>query len=304
MKRASCQSVSAVAIVALSAALLSAQSVGRQPRSGLVTTEWVSQHLKDQDLVLLQVGEKKDYDAAHLPGAQFLPREVFGVRDQAANLTLQVPPANTLVAALAALGVSDSSRVVLYFGTDWVTPTARAYVTLDYLGLGDNTFIMDGGLPAWQAERRAVTTEVASPRVGRLTAHPRPEVVADLAYVQAHLQDAGTIIIDSRTPEFFAGEKPGSMPRAGRIPGARNVPFSSLVTDDNKLKDPASLRALLAAQGVTAGKSVITYCHIGQQASLDYFVAKSLGFPVRLYDGSFEEWSRHAALPVATGPER
>ena len=91
------------------------------------------------------------------------------------------------------------------------------------------------------------------------------------------------------------------MPRAGRIPGARNVPFSSLVADDHKLKDTASLRAIFADQGAVEGKSLITYCHIGQQASLDYFVAKYLGFPVRLYDGSFEEWSRDAELPVETG---
>jgi len=271
--------------------------------SMVVTTEWVARHLKDPGLVLLHVGERKDYDAAHLPGAQFLPREAFGIRDAESNLTLQLPPVPALVERLGALGVSDTTRVVLYFGTDWVTPTARAYVTFDYLGLGDRTSIMDGGLPAWRAEHRPVTTDVGPPRAGRLTPRPRAEVIADLAYVQSNLHAPGTIVVDSRTPEFFAGEKPGSMPRAGRIPGARNVPFSSLVGDDNKLKDAASLRAIFAEQGAGEGKSLITYCHIGQQASLGYFVAKYLGFPVRLYDGSFEEWSRHAELPVETGKE-
>lgn len=271
--------------------------------SMVVTTEWVAQHLKDRDLVLLHVGEKKDYDAAHLPGAQFLPRESFGIRDSDSNLTLQLPPVPALVERLGALGVSDTSRVVLYFGTDWVTPTARAYVTFDYLGLGDRTSIMDGGLPAWQAEHRPVTADVVPPRAGRFTPRPRSDVIVNLAQVRDHLRAPGTIIVDSRTPEFFSGEKPGSMPRAGRIPGARNIPFSSLVTDGNKLKDAASLRAIFGEQGAAGGKSLITYCHIGQQASLDYFVAKYLGFRVRLYDGSFEEWSRHAELPVETGKE-
>jgi thiosulfate/3-mercaptopyruvate sulfurtransferase len=300
MKRVMYSVAAAVAVAALAEVTVRAQAAPVRA-SALVTTGWVAQHLEDPDLVLLQVGERKDYDAAHLPGARFLPREAIGVRDGASNLTLQLPPVSSLVEALAALGVSDSSRVVLYFGTNWVTPTARAYVTLDYLGLGDRTSIMDGGLPAWQAERRPVTTDVAAPRTGRLTARPRADVMADLAYVQSHQNDPRTIIVDSRTPEFFTGEQAGSMPRSGHIPGARSIPFSSLVTDDNKLKDPIALRALFAGEGVTEGKSVVTYCHIGQQASLGYFVAKYLGFPVRLYDGSFEEWSRHAEVPVATG---
>lgn len=305
MKRAIHGAVTAgLAIVTVVGVAVTARAQAAPARdSMIVTTEWLAQHLKDADLLLLHVGEKKDYDAAHLPGAQFLPREAIGIRDAESNLTLQLPPVPALVERLGALGVSDTTRVVLYFGTDWVTPTARAYVTFDYLGLGDRTSIMDGGLPAWQAEHRPVTTDVVPPRAGRFTPRPRADVVADLAYVQSHLRAPGTVVVDSRAPEFFAGEKPGSMPRAGRIPAARNIPFSSLVTNDNKLKDMVSLRAIFAGQGAVEGKSVITYCHIGQQASLDYFVAKYLGFPVRLYDGSFEEWSRHAELPVETGKE-
>ncbi len=303
MKHAMKSAAAAAAVAALVIGAV-ATALAQPPRvrdTMVVTTAWVAQHLKDADLVLLQIGEKKDYDAAHVPGAQFLPREAFAMRDASANLTLQLPPVDTLVERFAALGVSDTSHVVLYFATDWVTPAARAWMTLDYLGLGDRASIMDGGLPAWQAEQRPVTADVRAPSAGRITPHPRADVIADLAFVQSHLRDPGTVVIDSRDPEFFAGEKPGMMPRAGRIPGARSVPFSSLVTDDNKLKDPAALRALLRDQGVTEGKSLVTYCHIGQQASLDYFVARYLGYPVRLYDGSFEEWSRHTELPVATG---
>src|SRR5512141_572946 len=108
------------------AAPLPAQPAARSAM--LVTTSWVAEHLRDTDLVLLHVGQKKDFDAAHLPGAQFLPREAFGVEDKSANLTLQLPPVASLVERLAALGVSDTSRVVLYFGVDWVSPTARAYL--------------------------------------------------------------------------------------------------------------------------------------------------------------------------------
>jgi thiosulfate/3-mercaptopyruvate sulfurtransferase len=88
------------------------------------------------------------------------------------------------------------------------------------------------------------------------------------------------------------------MPRAGHIPGARNIPFSSLVDDSNKFKSQAALRELFDAAGVKPGDTLTTYCHIGQQASLLYFVARYLGYDPHLYDGSFEDWSHRPELPV------
>jgi thiosulfate/3-mercaptopyruvate sulfurtransferase len=294
-----------VAGLAACLSVVAATSVAAGPvrSSMVVTTAWVSDHLRDPGLVLLHVGEKKDYDEGHLPGAQWFPREAFGVRDADSGLTLQLPPATALVARLESLGVSDTSRVVLYFGTDWVTPTARAYFTLDYLGLGDRTSIMDGGLPAWRAEHRAVTTDVVAPPRGRLIPHLRPELVASLDEIRATIGKSATALIDSRLPRFFDGTDPGSMPRAGHIPGARNLPFSTLIDADNRLKDVESLRRLYSDAGADGSRPVVTYCHIGQQASLGYFVARYLGFSARLYDGSFEEWSRLKELPVATGTE-
>jgi thiosulfate/3-mercaptopyruvate sulfurtransferase len=88
------------------------------------------------------------------------------------------------------------------------------------------------------------------------------------------------------------------MPRGGHIPGARNIPFDSVVEDSNKFKSVETLRQLFNTAGVKPGDSVTTYCHIGQQASLLYFVARYLGYEAHLYDGSFEDWSHHPELPV------
>lgn len=105
-------------------------------------------------------------------------------------------------------------------------------------------------------------------------------------------------ILDARASQFYSGAEAGRMPRAGHIPGATNIPFSSLVEDSNKFKSVETLRRLFDNAGVKTGNIVATYCHIGQQASLLYFAARYLGYEAHLYDGSFEDWSHRSELPV------
>jgi thiosulfate/3-mercaptopyruvate sulfurtransferase len=267
-------------------------------KSLIVSTGWLAEHLKDDSLVLLQVGQKDEYVAAHIPGAQFIQlADISTPRGQ--GLTLELPPVDQLKATFEKLGVTDKSRIVIYFSKDWVTPTARVFMTLDYLGLGDRASILDGGLPAWRAENRPVTTELRDPKPGHLTLHPNTKLVVDAAWVIANLNKPGVMILDARAPKFYSGAEAGQMPRAGHIPSAKNIPFSTLVDDStNKFKSVATLRELFNTAGVKQGDSVTTYCHIGQQASLLYFAARYLGYDAHVYDGSFEDWSRRPELPV------
>jgi thiosulfate/3-mercaptopyruvate sulfurtransferase len=206
----------------------------------IVSTDWVAQHLKDHSLVLLQVGEKTEYTAAHIPGAQFIAlADISTPRGQ--GLTLELPPVEQLKTTFEKLGVSNKSRVVIYFSKDWVTPTARVFMTLDYLGLGDRTSILDGGLPAWQAEGRATTTGVSTPTLGKLTPHPKQQLVVDTAWVNANLSMPGVMIVDARAGTFHIGEEVGRS-RGGQIPGARNIPFASVVKDSNRLQSVETLR--------------------------------------------------------------
>ena len=266
--------------------------------SMIVSTEWLAKHLSDPDLVLLQVGEKDEYTAAHIPGAQFIAlQDISTPRGQ--GLTLELAPVTQLETTFQRLGVANRSRVVVYFGKDWVTPTARVFMTLDYLGLGEQTSILDGGLPAWRAEGRAVTGEVKEPKVGNFKAQPRKELVVNVEWVKANLNKPNVKILDARASQFYTGAEKGRMPRGGHIPNAKSIPFSSLVEEQsNKFKSAASLRALFDTAGVKKGDALATYCHIGQQASLLYFVARYLGYDAHLYDGSFEEWSNRSDLPV------
>ena len=266
-------------------------------RSLIVSTEQLAKHLKDDSLVLLQVGEKDEYTAAHIPGAQFIQlADISTPRGQ--GLALELPDTAQLKTTFEKLGVSNKSRIVVYFGKDWVTPTARVFLTLDYLGLGDRTSILDGGLPAWRAEGRPVTTEAHTAAPGKLTPRLNTKIVVDASWVNANLSKPGVMILDARAAKFYTGEEVGRMPRGGHIPGARSIPFDSVVEDSNKFKSVETLRQLFNAAGVKKGDSVTTYCHIGQQASLLYFVARYLGYDAHLYDGSFEDWSHRPELPV------
>lgn len=298
MKRNWLTFAAAITLATVSASLGTAVAYGKVRSSMIVTTDWLAKHLNDKSLVLLHVGEKKEYDAAHIPGAQFIQiSDISTPRGE--GLTLELPPVDQLKATFEKFGVSDNSRIVIYFGKDWVTPTARVYFTLDYLGLGDRASILDGGLPAWTAENRPVTTDVIAAKAGKFAPRPNGKLVVDAAWVKANLSKPGVVILDARDNKFFTGAEKGMMPRAGHIPGAKSIPFGSVTQDaDLKFESPDVLRKLFADAGVKQSDSVATYCHIGQQASLLYFVARYLGYDAHLYDGSFQDWSNRSELPV------
>lgn len=293
MKRVICL----IAITFLGVALQT-PAQGKVRKSMIVSTGWLAKHLGDDSLVIFHVGERSEYDAAHIPGAQFIqPADLSTPRGQ--GLSMELPPVEQLRATLEKFGLTDRSRVVVYFGKDWISPTARIYFVLDYLGLGDRTSILDGGLPAWVAEKRPVTTEVVAPKRGKLTPRPNPKLVVDAAWVSANLSKPKVVILDARDAKFYTGAEKGMMPRAGHIPSAKSIPFSSLIEDStNKFKSPDALRQIFVSAGVKQKDSVATYCHIGQQASLLYFVARYLGYDAHLYDGSFQDWSNRPELSV------
>ena len=263
-----------------------------------VSAAWLAEHLSHKDLVLLHIGQKEEYDAGHIPGAQYISTRDISATAEDSRLALELPPPELLKTALEKFGISNSSRIILYFGKDWVSPTTRVYFTLDYAGLGKNTSILDGGMPSWTAAGKPLSKEIPAPKPGSLKIGNNDNAVAKSVWLNSSLKNASLRVIDARSPEFYDGSNPGGMTRAGRIPGAKNIPFSSIVDEKNIFKDEAVLRKMFTDAGVKPYDTIVAYCHIGQQGSLVYFAAKSLGYKVKLYDGSFEEWSADRTLPV------
>ena len=276
----------------------SAPAAGSPRDSLVVSTAWLARHLKDPDLVLLHVGDKTEYDAAHIPGARFVTTRDLAAPMAApgAGLTLEMPPADVLREKIAALGISNNSRVIVYFGKDWVSPSTRVVFTLDYAGLGDRVSLLDGGQPAWVRDGQAVSSVVPEVRVGALSPLKTRPTVVNADFVRAHAAAKGHVLIDARDANFYDGVQPGGPSdarRSGHIAGAVSVPFTETTSDNLLLRPAAELQARFAKAGVKPGDTVIAYCHIGQQATAILFAARTLGYNTLLYDGSFEDWARH-----------
>ena len=198
--------------------------------------------------------------------------------------------------------MNDDSRVVLY-GERYGLFAARAFYTLDYMGVADRVALLNGGLEKWMAERRPLGSEPPNIKRGKLIVKPKPEILTGLNDMQAMATSAhaSTAIIDARPPDEFSGAKISEdVPVAGHIPHAQGLYWMGLLESSANpvLRPEAELRELFSNAGADGSRKVITYCRSGMQSSYDYFVAKYLGYDTAMYDGSFYEWSRHA-LPVA-----
>jgi len=272
----------------------------------VVSTAWVAEHLKDPDLVVLHLGPPAGYATAHVPGARLAAPTAFSVsgqREDGTPLNLQMPDVETLRKGLESLGISDTSRIVVYSAApNGVATATRLMLTLQHAGLGARTHFMQGGLTEWVAEGRPTTDVVPEPSVGKLSALKVVPLIVDADFVDAQRKTAGMRVIDARTTAFYDGTQTGggqaAPHRTGHIEGAVNVPHTSTYDAQGKFKSGDELRAIFAAAGVKPGETVIAYCHIGQQATATIFAARLLGYDVKLYDGSFEDWSRRPNAAV------
>jgi thiosulfate/3-mercaptopyruvate sulfurtransferase len=272
----------------------------------LVTTAWLAEHLLDPDLVVLCVNSTPEfYSKGHIPGArQIKLSDIAVTRDGIPN---ELPSVESLQQVFAAAGVSNSSRIVLY-GERFNLQAARAYFTLDYLGLATHAALLDGGIDRWVAEDRPLSTETPSIKAATLRASPRPEILVDTSAMRDLTQKkTGSVtLLDARPAKEFTGEQLSEdVAKAGHIPGATSLFWMDmLVSRQNPvLKPEAELRRMYAEVHAAAGRPLVTYCRTGMQSSFDYFVAKYLGYEPSMYDASFFEWSKKD-LPAETSPKK
>jgi thiosulfate/3-mercaptopyruvate sulfurtransferase len=275
----------------------------------LVSTAWVSEHLGDDDLRILDAtvdvnvatgavesGHAR-WEAGHVPGAAFADLLVE-LSDADAVLPLAMPSAERFAAAMGRLGVGDGSRVVVYDAREsmWA---ARLWWMLRAFGF-DEAAVLDGGWTAWVQEGRTVSTSPPAIRAASFTPRPRPELIAGKEHVLAALDEASTCIVDALSHREYTGEL-AFYGRAGHIPGAVNVPARRLVERDTQRFVPLTkLREMF--ERVLMAERAITYCGGGVAAASDAFALHLLGLEhVAVYDGSMMEWCADPNLPLVTG---
>jgi thiosulfate/3-mercaptopyruvate sulfurtransferase len=158
-----------------------AQSAPAHPEM-LVSTQWLADHLKDPNVIVLHVAEKRsDYEKGHIPGARYLGFDDF--MDVNAPKKYELPSPERLKEVFEKLGISDNTRVVIYT-QDWFPWASRAWFTFEYLGHGNQAALLNGGYKQWEHENRSTTKDEPTQATrGTFTPKPHPELIAQLAQV-------------------------------------------------------------------------------------------------------------------------
>ncbi len=241
------------------------------------------------------------YDAGHIPGAVFvdLDRDLASLPGGTAGRH-PLPDAEAFADAMGELGIGDGTPVVAYDDTGGST-AARLVWMLRVLG--ESAALLDGGIAAWPG---SLEIEAASPQPAAFTPRPwPPDAIVDADELASALANGDLVAVDARVGERYRGEVEPIDSRAGHVPGAHNLPWSSLIDPETKrLRPPAEVGARLAEIGIRPDSSVAAYCGSGVNACFDALAVEHAGLRrPRVFVSSWSGWSADPTRPVATGAE-
>ena len=273
----------------------------------LVSTAWLAENLGRQDLTVIDSSwfmpalgrdARKEYLAAHIPGARFL--DIVEVADATNPAPHMLPSAEEFGSAMEKLGVSKDDRIVVYDNSPTRT-AARGWFMFRHFG-APKVAILDGGFQKWLAEGRPTEKGKPTKRMARFEPVERASEVVTKRQINSGF---GMPLVDARGRARFEGTEadPRLGVASGHIPGARNLPYSDLYNQDGTLRSPDEIRRLFLAAGVDPEKPFVASCGSGVTANSLIFAARMLGNrDTRLYDGSWSEWGADPKTPKQQGP--
>jgi thiosulfate/3-mercaptopyruvate sulfurtransferase len=274
----------------------------------LVSTAWLAKRLDDPSVRVFDASwfmpgsprnPAAEYAAGHIPGA--VRFDIDAISDHASDLPHMLASPSEFATAMRRLGLEPGSTAVVY-DSEGLFSAPRVWWNLRVMG-HEASFVLNGGLPRWTAEGRPLESGWREPAHGEFKAHLDPALVRDLEAVREALAGGTAQLVDARPAGRFRGETPEPRAglRGGHMPGACNVPWSSLVSD-GALLPAEGLAAAFRTSGVDLAGPIITTCGSGVSASLLALALARLGrFDVPVYDGSWTEWGGRPDTPVVTG---
>jgi thiosulfate/3-mercaptopyruvate sulfurtransferase len=264
----------------------------------LVTPQWLNEHKNDPKLVIVQVSFLQvAYEREHIAGARFLwPSSLAPNSPQS---SYNAPDPKEAEKVLQDLGISNDSHVVIYHVINEVSPSARMFLTLEHLGLYGQVSFLNGGLDAWKKEGYPVTKDIPTVTKGKFKVKADRKLLVDKEYVLKTLQTPTSVVVDARAKNVYDGDPTGYL-RNGHITGAKNIPFQQMTDASNMFKPADSLQRYFTPVVPDKKSEVVAYCFIGQTASVIYLTGRILGYNVKIYDGSMQEWSWLENLPMET----
>ncbi|MES9830855.1 MAG: sulfurtransferase [Candidatus Thiodiazotropha sp. DIVDIV] len=272
----------------------------------LVESDWLSEHIDDDNLVILEVRyhPHRYYTVGHIPGAIQVQR-FKDLGDNQGYPLMRFPSREQFQSKLREWGINNDTTLVLYDDSNTAL-TTRIYYLLELYGFNTQQVkILNGGTVEWSAFEEITTEATPQPEPGNVTLKPaNPEMYVEWTDVYDDVvsrRDPNTILLDARPHAMYTGKEVKHSISAGHIPGAINI-VSLDGTSAQKWRSKEELADLY--KEISKDKTIYVYCHDGFRMSLAYLQLKYLGYKdIRLYNGGWSHWGNRLTLPVVEGEE-
>jgi len=260
----------------------------------LITVKELATIIKDDNTIVVSARKPANYKKVHLPGAVnvwhldlYKSGDVKGLLKSPAEVA----------AIFGKNGISKDKAIVIYDSGKNIF-AGRLYWILKYLG-AENVRILDGHMKMWRKGRKPVTSKATVFKAVDFVPAVKSEMMADKAWIKAHKNDAGVVLLDVRSKEEYDGTK-GLIKRKGHIPGSVQLNYKNILSASGTIKPKAELSGIFKAAGVTSDKQIVVFCETSVRAGIvELVLSDILGYGnVKIYDGAMYEWAADSTCPM------